>query len=147
MSKYKEDDINLLVPSFRERIETLLDTLRKQGLQPVLFDTARTQEEAARNAARGTGSSRSMHLYNVAADIICAEHGWDCAAHRCQFFHISGTESRKLGLVWGGDWPKRDMPHHQAIPVSWQYQMRALGNSPSTWKQRDELARKWLSRA
>lgn len=116
----KEDDINLLVPSFRPLVQRVLEGVRAAGYKPLLKDTLRTDAEAARNAARGTGSKGSMHCYGVAADVICAEHHWDCHKHGCDFFEVLGTEVEKVpGLVWGGRWTRGgkgpDKPHFQCV--------------------------------
>lgn len=156
-SKIREDDITLLLPSFQAPVAKLLDRMRDLGYSPILFDGLRTPAEALRNAKHGTGIVKSMHLYGCAADIICEDHLWSCEDKRCKFFTKLGQEAEKLGLVWGGRFKKRvlrrgkwvvvvgyDKPHVQAIPVSAQDDMRALGVSEERARERDELCRKYL---
>ena len=126
MTHYKSDDITLLLPPFRERVVILLDALKGRGHEPVLFDGLRTPEEAQRNAQKGVGVLNSMHLYGIAADIICGKHGWSCEKADCHFFAALGLEAMKLGLTWGGTWRRRDMPHVQAIAVKDQTRFRRL---------------------
>lgn len=124
MSRYREDDINLLVRPFRDAVQVLLERMRAAGYRPILRDGLRTREEASKNASKGTGIADSMHCYGVAADIICDVHGWRCDASGCKFFHVLGPKAEALGMTWGGRWRRRDLPHVQAIPVSVQRQIR-----------------------
>ena len=142
MPKYKADDPALLLPSFRARVVALLGRLTALGFSPVLKDGLRTAEEALRNARKGTGIVDSMHLYGCAADLICDQHGWDCAKHGCDFFEALGEQAERCGLYWGGRWRKRDLPHVQGIPATKRIQdeMRALTFSAD----RDALVQRHL---
>ncbi len=144
MSRYRADDVELLLPSFRPVAKELLRRMSAWGFKPIPFDTARTPAEAARNAAKGTGSARSVHLYGAAMDVICDEHGWMCASRGCDFYENLGREAEGLGLVWGGRWPKRDMPPTQCIPISAQNKMRSLGMGADSLDARDALAAKHI---
>lgn len=130
MSKYRADDLDLLLPSFRKRIDIVIERLRERGYQPVPRDTLRTSAEAAKNAETGVGVANSMHCYGAACDVICDVHGWDCRKHGCQFFAALGEEAEKLGLTWGGRWSRRgrgpDMPHVQGVRVIDQTRFRRL---------------------
>jgi hypothetical protein len=121
-SKYKEDDVNLLLPTFRQRVLALLVRMRNRGFDPIVFDTKRTAAEAAANAAKGTGIVNSLHLTGAASDIISGSKGWSDPA----FFEALGEEAKKLWLTWGGTFSKYDPSHVQAIPVSLQNAYRAL---------------------
>src|SRR4051812_1339169 len=101
MSRYKQDDIALLLPSFQPEVQFILDDMKRQGFKPVLFDGFRTPAEALRNAAKGTGKANSPHLYGVAADVICDDHGWACADKRCKFYVKLVATVRARGLVTG----------------------------------------------
>lgn len=126
MAKYKADDIDLLVPSFAAEVRLVLQKLRGGGFDPVPFDTLRTPEQALRNAKRGTGTLRSMHLYGVACDTICGEHGWDCFKRKCDFYNALGVAVKARKLTWGGGWLRRDYPHFQAVTVGQQNAIRSL---------------------
>ncbi len=128
----RQDDLNLLVPIFRERVARLLLAISQRGHKPLVFETLRSRERANANEAKRTGIADSMHCYGVAVDIICQEHSWSCFSHECMFFRVLGEEARKLGLTWGGDWSIRDYPHVQAIPVGLQRSLRAA-KTPSTF--------------
>lgn len=131
---YKADDIELLLPTFRRKVRELLLAMGELGYEPVLRDSLRTAAEAAKNAQAGKGTVDSMHLYGVAADIICNKHGWDChrAKPPCKFFNDLGREAEALGLTWGRHFKRSDDCHVQAVPVRLQDKIRAA---------RDESAR------
>lgn len=126
MSRYRADDVGLLLPAFRERVELLLQRMEGLSYHPIPRDTLRTPEQAAKNAAKGTGIKDSMHCYGVAADIICDDHGWMCESRGCRFFQDLGTQAEALGLTWGGRWPRRDMPHVQGVKLADQNALRRL---------------------
>lgn len=147
MAKYKSDSIEGLLPSFRPEVQAVLDALRADGYDPVLFDALRTKAEAARNATKGTGVKDSIHCYGAAADVICGAHGWSCAQHRCKFFDALAGHVRARKLVCGADFTKRDWPHFQGIAIKQQAAMRALGTVPATLEQRDALVRAYLAQA
>lgn len=140
-SRYRSDDIEQLLPTWREKVRELMLRLGELGFKPVLFDGLRTLEEAKRNAAKGVGIVKSIHCYGAAADLICDQHGWSCQAARCRFYDVLGREAEALGMVWGARFSRADMPHVQGIPVRWQAEMRALGTEPITASARDELVR------
>lgn len=122
MTRYKADDISLLVPAFRERVEELLASMTRLGFDPIVRDGFRTQEEAKANAAKGVGIADSMHCYGIAADIISGSRGW---LHPT-FFAALGHQAKAFDLVWGGDWPRRDLPHVQAVPLRLQAAIRKM---------------------
>lgn len=143
---YKEDDINLLLPSFKARVECVLKEMKARGFQPCLRDTRRTKLEAERNAAKGTGIVDSIHCYDAAADIICNVHGWDCTKFKCNFFLILPQVAELAGCYSGVRFTKVDAPHFQAIPVGKQNELRALGNSEASRSSRDAVCLKYLKR-
>lgn len=144
--KYKSDDIELLLPSFKPVIVELMKRMAVRGFTCIPFDTARTEEEAERNARRGRGIENSIHIYGAACDLICAEHGWQCSSQkpRCGFFQALGAEAEALGLLWGGRFKRVDMPHVQAISIKQQDNMRKLGHKPDSVEARDKLVRTFL---
>jgi hypothetical protein len=123
--KYREDDIDLLVPAFRQKIVQLLSNLRARGFDPIVFDAVRTAKEAQANAAKGTGIVDSLHLYGLAVDIIDADKGWSNPV----FFKALRDEAEKLKLTSGARFSKIDWPHVQAVPVSAQKAVRALATA------------------
>lgn len=143
---YRQDDISLLLPTFRTSVEGVLRRVRAAGHRPCLFDTLRSVEEAARNAARGKGIAGSMHLYGAAADIICDEHGWDCAKHKCEFYRALAVAVAAEGLVHGKFFTRVDLPHMQGVRVAHQAEMRLLGTTPESAFARDVLVQRHLAK-
>lgn len=61
------------------------------GFEPAIDQVKRTQAEADRNAAAGTGISRSLHLLGLAGDLILYRDGK----------YLRSTEQyRELGEFW-----------------------------------------------
>ncbi len=147
MSRLRTDDITLLLPSLQPVVQALLDRMADLGYKPHLFDTLRTPEEALKNARRGTGVQKSMHLYGAAADIICSDHLWSCKAKSCKFFTVLAREAKALGLYAGADFG--DFPHVQALPFTpaAQNALRSLGTgrSDADIAAKDAVIRRWLA--
>ena len=135
-------DTALLVPAFWERLESALRALKGQGYHPLVWETLRSRARAEQLAAKGTGVADSMHLYGVAADVICGVHQWDCRRHHCGFFEAFGAAAEDAGLTWGGRWRRVDLPHVQAVPVRLQTALRRLPEG-----ERDAFVRKALRAA
>jgi len=127
-------DMQLLLPSFRERVELVLERLRARGFDPVVWETYRSPARAKQLVARRRSRVRglSMHCYGAAVDIISESRKWSWP----QFFNALGDEAKRLGLTWGGDWNANgiqedsdfDAVHIQAVPVRLQDDFRALSN-------------------
>ncbi len=144
---YRQDDIGLLLPTFRTAVEGVLRRVRAAAHTPCLFDTLRSAAEAARNAAKGTGSKGSMHCYGAAADVICDVHGWDCHKHKCEFYRVLADAVAAEKLVHGKFFTRVDEPHMQGVRVAHQAEMRALGTSPEAAAARDALVQRHLAKA
>lgn len=142
MTKYRTDDIEQLLPTWRAKVRELILRMGELGYVAVLHDGLRTEAEAKANAAKGVGIADSVHCYGLAADLICGLHGWQCHKNRCGFFEVLGREGEALGMVWGGRFSRVDLPHFQAIPVAWQKQLRALGKGADSAAARDALSAK-----
>jgi hypothetical protein len=131
-------DVALLLPAYRERLDGALKSLRGQGFKPVVHETKRSRERAQEMVDKGLSKARgglSMHCYLLASDVICGDHGWQCARHGCKFFETYGACVEDAGLVWGGNWDEderagekgeHDLPHNQAIPIRLQNKVRAM---------------------
>ena len=156
---YKSADMSLLLPTFRPKVQTVLDRMKARGFDPVMFCGHRTPEEALRNAAKKTGIVKSMHLYDAAADIICNVHGWACSTKKGGdhgFFKALGEEVIATGSVWGGDWNSNhrqeehdtDLVHMQGVDATPEAQnaMRALGTGEESRDARDALVQKHYAR-
>jgi hypothetical protein len=139
MTRLREDNLDLLLPSFKAELVKLLNRMRSLGFDPLFRDGLRTKEEAAALAKKGTGIADSIHCYGAAADIICGEHRWDCHKFKCKFFSTLGREAERAGFIWGGRFTKVDQPHVQGIPIRQQKHMRAMGTDAATLEARNLL--------
>lgn len=120
-------DLKWLAPTFRERVEKIVDSLEKQGFEPLVWETLRTRERGRYLEKKGASRNgdRSMHIYGAACDIICKKHKWQCKKHGCKFFQALGKTSKRHRVYWGGDWRTIvDLPHIQGVPVSLQNAVR-----------------------
>lgn len=153
-------DVNVLAPKFRTALERVLTDLRGLGLDPIVFETLRTDERQAfiygfgRTYDDGRGivtysseADESWHGFGLAADIISRKDRWNAPL---EFWESLGRACEKYGLRWGGDWDGdgdwrderfTDFPH-----VQWGPPMRrspspragrllALGGPPAVWRE------------
>lgn len=126
-----------LTPSFRAEIGGLLADMHTAGYSPRVWETLRTPERGAwlQRNGRSKNGARSMHIYGVAADIICADHRWRCPG-TCGFFDALGAAAQARGLEWGGAWRSFvDRPHVQMIPVRDQRAIRASADIEATLRE------------
>lgn len=107
-------DMDLLVPAFRSRVESVLADMRAQGFDPLVWETWRSRERAALLSARGVGVVQSMHCYGCAVDIISESKRWGAPR---KFWLALGAAAKAHGLTWGGTWRRHDLPHLQAVPI------------------------------
>lgn len=83
-------------------------------LRAVKFTTAQIKQARADGGSASlkpvTWSMASKHLKGMAADLVPVNDGvvdWGDSAG----FALIGKAARAHGLVWGGDWHKKDTPH------------------------------------
>lgn len=112
-------------PLLSEKVRQLCETLERDGLniqvtsglrtfaeQDALFAQGRTKPGRKVTNARGGQSNHNMGL---ACDLVPMPVDWDNLVP----FRKIGAEAKKLGLEWGGDWPRSvDMPHVQMPNLS-----------------------------
>ncbi|HPE35536.1 MAG TPA: M15 family metallopeptidase [Spirochaetales bacterium] len=134
------DDLDLLRPDFRAKIDALYQELRAQGFEPLPWETLRTPERQAWLYAQGrtrpgaivTQAVSSVHEDGRGVDTIDGRripsgpfegqlYGWgswgdpDVEAEALRFFNAYGRAAEALGLTWGGRWTTlRDYPHVEA---------------------------------
>ena len=126
MSSAIDRDLSKLHPEFRELVELLLKRLRARGLDPMVWEAWRSFERAEEMQKRGSGVAMSMHCYGLAVDIISATTRWNAPS---EFWAALGDEAETLGLVWGGRWQRKDLPHVQAVLVRDQDRVRAMSDT------------------
>jgi hypothetical protein len=123
-----------LLPPFRAKVLELLELVRADGFDPVVFETWRGPARTAELAERGTGAAKSLHGYRVAADIISDEHHWTPPAAFWASLHKHAL-ALKLGRVMHreADGVARiDLPHVQALPGQFDNTLRRLDDAART---------------
>lgn len=111
-------NLTYLQPLFQEKIDTLLQEARRQGLKVDLYEGYRSTErqnylyEKGKSKLRG---NRGWHTQGLAADIVFKDtkDNWTWNVPPSSWRKL-GQIGTNLGLEWGGDWTKfRDRPHFQ----------------------------------
>jgi peptidoglycan L-alanyl-D-glutamate endopeptidase CwlK len=109
-------DLNALHPYFRDRIKTLIETCKAQGITLAVVESYRTHAKQNEYKVMGkkytnSGAGKSKHQYGLAVDLVPVIDGvavWDNKA----LWKSVGVEGEKLGLRWGGRWRKPYDPGH-----------------------------------
>lgn len=106
--------------SFRPLVDKFLAKLVEAQIPVVIVNTRRTEWEQAQNLQNGVSwVKHSKHQDGLAIDICPFDtyslHGddklkWDA---NDPIWQKIGTIGKQLGLVWGGDWTKKDMGHFE----------------------------------
>ncbi len=112
-------DMSKLDPTFRARVEALLQRLTALGFDPMVWEAWRSIERCEALVKAGTGIHLSMHHYSLAVDIVHrkAPH-WGGPA---TFWAALRDESEAMGLTSGARFKRRhtkgDGDHVQALPA------------------------------
>ena len=118
-------DVNKLKPNAKIACEMFLAEAKKQGLAVVVTETLRTRERQAELYAQGrtkpgkivTWTKNSRHQSGLAWDICKNKKGEEFSDR--EFFASCGKIAKKLGITWGGDWEKQDLPHFE-VTEDWE---------------------------
>lgn len=132
-------DLGLLAPGIAQQARTVLELMRADGHDPIVFETLRTRERVwylfgkGRTAAQCrvasvpetyawpdcpdgivTKANRledTVHAYGLAFDVISASRRWGAPA---AFWSSLERACQQVGLFWAGRWPTLpDRPHCQ----------------------------------
>jgi len=100
----RQNDLALLWPPFRERVERIFAAMRARGFDPIAFETLRTQ--ARQSYLYGIGRTHhknrkpvtwaktvTKHRVGKAVDVISKKRGWNWSA----FFRALKEEARREG--------------------------------------------------
>jgi len=104
-----------LDPAFASKLELVFQRMRARGFDPILWEGFRTEARAQELKKAGVGIYPSLHQYGLAADIVDRRLRWNAPR---AFYDAIGYEADRLGLTWGGHWPKGDKPHVQGVTVA-----------------------------
>jgi hypothetical protein len=113
-------DLSKLDPTFRARVDALLQRLSALGFDPMIWEAWRSLERCDALVKAGTGVHRSMHHYGLAVDIVHAKGPhWGGPA---TFWAALRDESEAMGLTSGARFTRRhtkgDGDHVQALPAN-----------------------------
>ena len=107
-----------LAPKFRAAVERVLaandqrvisESLRTIERQAWLYGFGREWDDGRGIVTHASGTT-GWHPYGLAVDIIHRKKGWDAPM---DFWEALGADAEREGLVWGGRWKMRDLPHVQ----------------------------------
>lgn len=115
-------DVKLLRPDLQSKALKLVELAKTKGLNIVISQTLRTEEEQQALYAQGRTKPGnivtkvtypySLHNWGVAFDIAVIKDGK--ANWEEKYYNIVGPLGESLGLEWGGAWGDfKDRPHFQ----------------------------------
>jgi len=108
-----------LQESVRPLAQNLLRLAADQGIQLKIVSAYRSpsQQQALLDSGRGVtnaGALLSYHNHRLAFDVVPTEYlslpDWNPAG---PLWAKIGSIGKSVGLEWGGDWKKKDLPHFQ----------------------------------
>ncbi len=108
--------LEALHPYFRDKIITLINDCKAQGIQLAVVESYRTHAKQNEYKTMGkkytrSGGGKSKHQYGLAVDLVPMVDSvaiWDNKA----LWTRVGVTGEKLGLRWGGRWKKPYDPGH-----------------------------------
>ena len=102
---------NSLQPEFQQKLYYVMKDLEAKGWKPLIRNGMRSQEQADKNAAAGTGVRNSAHLQGIAADVVDASGPNNLNATNPKFWRDLRESATKHGIRSGMDFRKQDRPH------------------------------------
>lgn len=111
--------INELQESVRPLAQNLLRLAADQGIQLKIVSAHRSpsEQQALKDSGKGVtnaGALLSYHNHRLAFDVVPTEYislpDWNPAG---PLWTKVGSIGKSVGLEWGGDWQKKDLPHFQ----------------------------------
>ncbi len=111
--------INELQESVRPLAQNLLRLAADQGIQLKIVSAYRSpsEQQALKDSGKGVtnaGALLSYHNHRLAFDVVPTEYislpDWNPTG---PLWAKIGSIGKSVGLEWGGDWQKKDLPHFQ----------------------------------
>lgn len=111
-------DIDELLPAAREACRAFIEVCKYEGLSDIIItETYRSQERQNYLYSQGrerpgqvvTWTKNSNHTSRQAWDICFQKTGYSELGK----FYKAGAVADRLGITWGGNWKKQDLPHFQ----------------------------------
>lgn len=105
------DDINLLEPVTRQKVQSIIADANAQGISVMVYETYRSQERQTQLFQQGVTQLQTVgvHHFGLACDIVKNVGGqpnWDGD------FSFLGVLAKKYDLIWGGDWGNPNVHHN-----------------------------------
>ena len=113
--------LQTLAPDMQKKAQKLLDAALKRGIRLRITSAYRTCEEQDALYAQGRTApgkivtyarcGQSNHNHRRAFDVVELKNGkplWENPN-----WELIGSLGEKAGLVWGGRWRRRDLPHFE----------------------------------
>ena len=125
-------DINRLKENAREACQLFLAECEGRGFPMLITETLRTRERQEELYAQGrtmpgkivTWTKNSKHMTGLAWDICKNKKGEEYSD--ISFFEECGRVAEELGIIWGGTWKNKDMPHFE-VTDDWEgYDMKEI---------------------
>lgn len=101
----RQDSITLLKPHVRDKVELLMSLQKREGYDPILYETGRTALRQTwlygygrwhhKSRPKITKSMDSKHLDGEAADIISESRKWSYP----EFYSALARNAKKVGLT------------------------------------------------
>ena len=125
-------EVEKLHPMVADLVEKVLIEAEQQGLDILITDSLRTNEEqtklynqgrtTAGNIVTNAKAGQSLHNYGLAIDIVPIINK-KLAYGDYRTYEAFAAIAKKYGFVWGGDWQGfKDTPHFEYTQGhDWQY--------------------------
>lgn len=144
-----QSSLALLAPRFALAVVAGLTDCQADGLDAVVYESARSHALAVAYYARGRtvippartvtnapDETYSWHGFSLAVDVISLSHGWDRPE---SWFSTVAEHFKRHGCKWGGDWKQKDLPHLQwgvckPSPSPEARRLLATGGLVAVWK-------------
>lgn len=136
-------DLGELHELVRPKVTRLLELMRAEGFDPIVWETYRAPERAAELATTGKGKARSMHVHRLAADIIDRKLYWSAPPAFWESLHRNALavglyrvnkKDPKTGAVY------IDPPHVQGLPGNYDAKVWAMQPAAREAFIREQLA-------
>ncbi len=110
-----DTSLDSLDPKMKPLALALISKCEASGIPIRVINTRRTATEQAINVKNGVSwVKHSKHQDGMAIDIcpveLLATKNW---SPQSALWQTLGKIGKELGLIWGGDWKKRDMGHFE----------------------------------
>jgi hypothetical protein len=126
--------VDLLEPTMRAKVKSIIDDAKAYGLDFMVFETFRSAARQKKLYDQGATQLKKVgvHNYGLACDIVKSINGQPSWKGD---FSLLGRLAQQHGLIWGGDWGRPDLPHSfvDAVHVQWCSISRQAALFRGTW--------------